>query len=116
MLAIQTGSLLIDPNRMRMTGDTYYLRSPEEMAALFPEMPDALSNTLLIAERCNVDLVKKGLSPAAIRSARRFHRRNLPAQAVRRRVCCATTVQRANDPRGTGTPGIRTGRHPPDGL
>jgi DNA polymerase-3 subunit alpha len=43
-----------------MTGDTYYLRSPEEMAALFPENPEALTNTLTIAERCNVDLSKKG--------------------------------------------------------
>lgn len=60
MLCIQTGSLVSDTNRMRMTGESYYLRSPEEMAALFPEMPDALSNTLLIADRCNVDLVKKG--------------------------------------------------------
>ncbi len=60
MLSIQTGALLSDPNRMRMTGNTYYLRSPEEMAALFPENPDALSNTLDIAERCNVKLDKKG--------------------------------------------------------
>jgi DNA polymerase-3 subunit alpha len=60
MLCIQTGSLLSDPNRMRMTGNTFYLRSPEEMASLFPENPDALSNTLMIAERCNVNLAKKG--------------------------------------------------------
>ncbi len=59
MLAIQTGALLSDPNRMKMTGDTYYLRSPQEMASLFPESPDALKNTLAIAERCNVDLEKK---------------------------------------------------------
>ena len=60
MLAIQTGALLSDPNRMKMTGDTYYLRSPQEMASLFPESPDALKNTLLIAERCNVDLSTDG--------------------------------------------------------
>ena len=60
LLCIQTGSLLSDPNRMRMTGDSYYLRSPEEMAVLFPENPEALANTLLIAERCNVDISKKG--------------------------------------------------------
>ena len=60
MLAIQTGSLLSDPNRMRMSSQDYYLRSPEEMARLFADMPEALSNTLLIAERCNVDLSFKG--------------------------------------------------------
>jgi len=60
MLAIQTGSVLTDPNRMRMTDHSYYLRSPEEMAKLFAEVPEALSNTLLIAERCNVDLHTRG--------------------------------------------------------
>ncbi|MCU0489671.1 MAG: DNA polymerase III subunit alpha, partial [Anaerolineales bacterium] len=60
MLAIQTGCLLSDPNRMRMTDSTYYLRSPEEMSRLFAEVPEALSNTLSIAERCDVDLGFKG--------------------------------------------------------
>ncbi len=60
MLAIQTGSLLSDPNRMRMTDGSYYLRSPAEMARLFAEVPEALSNSLVIAERCNVDLGFKG--------------------------------------------------------
>lgn len=60
MLAIQTGSLLSDPNRMKMSTPTYYLRSPQEMASLFGEVPEALRNTLLIAERCNVDLGFKG--------------------------------------------------------
>ncbi len=59
LLAIQTGALLNDPERMRMTGPTYYLRSPQEMERLFGEVPDALNNTLLIAERCNVDLSVK---------------------------------------------------------
>jgi DNA polymerase-3 subunit alpha len=56
LLAIQTGTLISDPNRMRMTDPTYYLRSPEEMARIFAEVPDALANTLLIADRCNVEL------------------------------------------------------------
>ncbi len=60
LLAIQTGSLMSDPNRMRMTDGSYYLRSPEEMGHLFAELPEALSNTLLIAERCSVDLGFKG--------------------------------------------------------
>ena len=60
LLAIQTQTVLSDPNRMRMTDDSYYLRPPEEMDLLFAEVPEALSNTLLIAERCNVDLSFKG--------------------------------------------------------
>jgi len=60
LLAVQTGSLLSDPNRMRMSDPSYYLRTPQEMARLFADVPEALSNTLLIAERCNVDLSFKG--------------------------------------------------------
>ena len=60
LLAIQTQTVLTDPERMRMTDDSYYLRAPEEMSRLFAEVPESLSNTLLIAERCNVDLGFKG--------------------------------------------------------
>ncbi len=60
LLAIQTQTVLTDPNRMRMTDESYYLRPPEEMDLLFAEVPESLSNTLLIAERCNVDLSFKG--------------------------------------------------------
>jgi DNA polymerase III subunit alpha len=60
LLAIQTGSLLSDPNRMRMGDDTYYLRSPEEMQRLFGHVPGAIENTLSIADRCNVDLNPTG--------------------------------------------------------
>ena len=83
MLAIQTGALLSDPNRMKMTGDTYYLRSPQEMASLFPESPDALRNTLLIAERCNVDLQHYRLSPAEIPGVPR----DLPRKPTCRKLC-----------------------------
>ncbi len=60
LLAVQTNSLLSDKDRMMMTDDSYYLRTPSEMSVLFAEVPEALSNTLLIAERCNVDLGFKG--------------------------------------------------------
>ncbi|MFZ3070870.1 MAG: DNA polymerase III subunit alpha [Anaerolineaceae bacterium] len=59
LLAIQTGKLLTDKNRMTMTNDTYYLRSPQEMQYLFGEVPDALSNTLKIAESCELDLSRR---------------------------------------------------------
>ncbi len=60
LLCVQTGSLRADPDRMRMSGNTYYLRTADEMRRLFGEVPGAIENTLLIAERCNVDLSFKG--------------------------------------------------------
>jgi DNA polymerase-3 subunit alpha len=60
MLCVQTGSLLSDPKRMRMTDNSYYLKSAAEMGALFVDIPEALSNSLLIAERCQVDLSSDG--------------------------------------------------------
>lgn len=60
LLCIQTGNLINEPNRFKMSVDSFYLRSPEEMARLFAEVPEAISNTLLVAERCNVDLSNKG--------------------------------------------------------
>ncbi|MDP2990973.1 MAG: PHP domain-containing protein, partial [Kiritimatiellota bacterium] len=60
LLAIQTGAMLNDPSRFRMQGDSYYLRSPVEMADLFADFPEALTNTEEIAERCNVNLDPKG--------------------------------------------------------
>lgn len=56
LLAIQTGALLKDKERMHMNGDSYYLRSPQEMATLFAEVPQSISNTIVIAERCSVNL------------------------------------------------------------
>jgi len=56
LLCIGTGKSLSDPDRMRYEGNTFYLRSPEEMAALFAEVPEALTNTLRIAEMCEVEL------------------------------------------------------------
>lgn len=59
LLCLQTGSIITDPNRLRMDGLTYYMRSPEEMASLFSEVPEAIKNTLFIAEMCDIDLGEK---------------------------------------------------------
>jgi len=57
LLCVQTRSSLEDENRMSFSSNDFYLRSPEEMEALFgAELPDALDNTVAIAERCNVRL------------------------------------------------------------
>ncbi len=55
LLCIQTGHLREEENRMRFPCDEFYLKSEEEMRDLFPQWPQALSNTLSIAERCNID-------------------------------------------------------------
>jgi DNA polymerase-3 subunit alpha len=56
LLCIQTAKLRSDPDRMRMTDNGYYIKSAEEMTAMFPEWPDALENTVRIAERCEIDV------------------------------------------------------------
>jgi len=57
LLCVQTNSNVSDPDRYRFSGDDFYFRSPEEMWRIFgQETPESLTNTALIAERCNVDL------------------------------------------------------------
>ncbi|MFQ5691895.1 MAG: DNA polymerase III subunit alpha [Nitrospinota bacterium] len=56
LLCIQTGKTIKDPNRWRFQTDQLYVKSPQEMEALFGECPDALRNTLEVAERCNLEL------------------------------------------------------------
>ncbi|WP_317854128.1 DNA polymerase III subunit alpha [Chakrabartyella piscis] len=82
LLCIQTGKTVLDEDRMRYEGGQFYLKSPEEMAELFPEVPEALENTVKIAERCNVEFA--------------FHELKLPqfdvpdgksAEAYLREVC-----------------------------
>jgi DNA polymerase-3 subunit alpha len=60
LLCIQTGKTMTDPSRLKMNNDSYYLKTAEEMAALFPELPEAMYNTVAIAERCDVDLDPTG--------------------------------------------------------
>ena len=56
LLCLQTGKKLADQDRMRYEGGQYYVKSPEEMAKLFPYIPEALENTQKIADRCQVEI------------------------------------------------------------
>ena len=56
LLCIQTGKKVADEDRMRYEGGQYYCKSEEEMRALFPYAPEAIENTHMIAERCNVEI------------------------------------------------------------
>lgn len=55
LLCVQSGSTLDDPNRFKFDGDGYYIKTAQEMRQLFRDHPEACDNTLLIAERCEVE-------------------------------------------------------------
>ena len=55
-ICIQTSTTVNDEKRLRMEDDSYYIKSPAEMAQLFPDFLPALENTQLVSDMCNVDL------------------------------------------------------------
>ena len=67
-MCIQTGKTLDEENRMRFETDEFYLKSEEEMRSIFPYAPEAIDNTMKIAEQCNFEFV--------------FGERHLPSFAV----------------------------------
>ena len=60
LVCVQTNTTIHDPKRLKQDTDQFYLKGPEEMARLFAEVPEAISNTLRIAEMCQLDLGFKG--------------------------------------------------------
>ncbi len=54
LLCIQTNTSVYDEKRLKMAGDFFYLKSPEEMVTLFADLPQAIDNTMRIAEMCQV--------------------------------------------------------------
>jgi DNA polymerase-3 subunit alpha len=56
MLCIQTGAKIDEENRMKFTGTQFYLKSHDEMAKLFAEVPDSVLNTQLVAEMCDLSI------------------------------------------------------------
>ncbi len=56
LLCIQTGAKIADENRMRFSGNEFYLKSRDEMARLFAEVPESLTNTVGVAEMCDLSI------------------------------------------------------------
>jgi DNA polymerase-3 subunit alpha len=56
LLCLQTGAKLSDPDRWRFATEEFYLKSADEMRAVFKEIPEAYANTLAVAERCDLTL------------------------------------------------------------
>ncbi|MEA3345099.1 MAG: DNA polymerase III subunit alpha [Chloroflexota bacterium] len=100
LLCIQTNTTTHDPDRMRMEDESFYLKAPEEMAEMFPELPEALENTVAIAERCDVNLDRKS-----------YHLPIFPvpeghaAQSYLRSLCEEGLVERYPVRAGRGEPG-----------
>jgi DNA polymerase-3 subunit alpha len=69
LLAIGTGSDLDDPKRFRFTGQESYVKSEKEMRALFPERPEVLANTQIVADLCEFDFEKRYFVPEFPRPA-----------------------------------------------
>jgi len=63
LLCVQSGSTLDDPKRFKFESDEFYLKSAAEMRHIFRDYPEACDSTLLIAERCSVEFVKRDLMP-----------------------------------------------------
>ncbi|WP_349898197.1 DNA polymerase III subunit alpha [Parafrigoribacterium soli] len=63
LLCVQSASTLDDPNRFKFDSNEFYLKSAAEMRRLFPDHPEACDNTLLIAERCEVNFEHRDLMP-----------------------------------------------------
>ena len=55
LLCIQTGKRMTDTDRMKFETDDFYIKSPEEMKEYFKNLPEAIENTVKIAEKCNVE-------------------------------------------------------------
>ena len=55
-ICIQTSTTVQDEKRLRMEDDSYFIKSPQDMARLFPDFPEALENTQRVAQMCNVEL------------------------------------------------------------
>lgn len=56
LLCIQTGKTINEPNAMAFPTNEFYIKSEQEMRALFPDYPEAIENTAKIAQRCNVEI------------------------------------------------------------
>ena len=99
LLCIGTGKAFSDPKRLRYDAKQFFLKTPEEMAEVFKDFPDALANTVRIAERCNVGLAEGRELPAELRRAGRLHARRLlrahRAGGLRGAAAAAAAARRA---------------------
>ena len=97
LLCVQTKSTLAQP-KMSFDTNEFYLKSSEEMAESFADLPEALASTLEIAERCDVSIELGGQLIPRFDTPRRRAGARLPARARRGRACASATATRSRRP------------------
>jgi len=98
MLCIQTGSKLDDPKHFRFSGPEYYFKSPDEMKEIFKEIPEAVTNTVDIADRCEI---KFKFAPEVNHyPVYEINEPNVTEKEFLRNICCTNMPERYGfDPR-----------------
>ena len=94
MICIGTGAMVFDEKRMRYSPDLYF-KSPDEMRALFTEVPEAITNTLRVAEKCDVKIDFTTSKYPAYHPPEGKTREQLPARTLPRGACGIGTAKRA---------------------
>lgn len=99
LLCVQTQSKIDAPNRYHFTGNDYYFRSPDEMWNIFgAELPESLTNTQMVADRCNVGLKMDQYYlpefPLPEGETLESHLRKISREGLKRRLKTEETAQR----------------------
>lgn len=102
MLCIQTGSKLDDPKHFRFSGPEYYFKSPAEMKEIFKEIPEAVTNTVGIAERCEIEF--KFAPEVNHYPVYEINEPGITEKEFLRNICCTNMLERYKfDPRKLDT-------------
>ena len=98
LLCIQTGELVANTKRMKFETEEFYIKTAQEMSAIFPDNPEAIENTLKVSDMCNVELDKRAApmpKPGVPEGKTSFeHLRDLAYQGLHKR---ATTPDEKHD-------------------
>ena len=92
IMCIGMNAKVDDPNRMRMTGSEFYMKTEEEMRAMFPYCPEACDNTLEIADKCYVELDWDSIILPRSRCSTPARHTRASSAASARRACASTTA------------------------
>ena len=114
LLAIGTGADLDDPKRFRFEGNESYVKSEAEMRQLFPDNPETLANTQVVADSCEFDFEKRYFLPGFPRPAGVCERRRAAASTWPPRARSRATAARCPSRCSSGSTSSWASSPPPD--